>query len=328
MLILTPKMTESQDCRRTMPRTVFVTAILMWVVDWHSSYVGRHSVGAQETRVLSDQENNSFEVKNARVLLIDKVTLASPRAGVLASVEYREGDSVETNQVIAGLDSEVAKATLRIATHKAASTVDRRYARKAIELAESEHDKAKQANESIPGAPVFTPIDMHRLKLTVDKTKLQLEQAESEAKINSLTVEQQTAELKTYTVVAPFSGTVTKIYRSKGEAVSLGEPIADIANLKRVRVEGFVDVQTGLKAKPGSKVRVRLDLPAIEPAVEFDDELKEFVGKLIFVDIGVEAVSGQIRVWAEVPNPDGILRAGLPARMVIEHEKVKLPSSK
>ncbi|MBC8113193.1 MAG: HlyD family efflux transporter periplasmic adaptor subunit [Candidatus Saccharimonas sp.] len=246
-------------------------------------------------------------------MLIDRVTLASPRAGVLAFVELREGDSVEARQVVASLDASVARANLAIARHRASSTVDRRFAKKTIELSQIEYDKAQRANSSIEGGGVFTDIDLHRLKLNVDKSILQLDQAESETKIHSLTVDQLTAELNSYAVVAPFAGRVTKVHRSKGEAVALGDPIADVINLDRVRVEGFVSIQEGLRIRPGSLVLVRLDLPDVDLA----EEHVTMNGKLVFVDAGVEPVTGQIRVWAEVPNPEGVLRAGLPARMMI-----------
>ncbi len=268
---------------------------------------------AEERDAVAPREIEAVEVKNARVMLIDRVTLASSRAGVLAFVEPREGDTVESKQVIASLDVEVAKAALMIARHKAASTVDRRFAKKVIDLSQAEFKKAQQANNNLTGGGVFTDIDLQRLQLTVDKSTLQLEQAESDARINLLAVDQLTAELNSYAVVTTFGGIVTKVHRSKGEAVGLGDPIVDVANLDRVKVEGFVGVQDGLRIKPGTAVVVRLDLPNLE----LEEKRREFKGKLVFVDVGVEPVSGQMRVWAEVPNLDGLLRAGLPARMTI-----------
>ncbi len=298
----------------SVPSRRALALIVCWLsIGIHCHWPGAGTVLAQGRSSALSRNDGSTEVRNARVLLIERVTLASPRAGVLAFVELREGDSVDARQIVASLDASVAKANLVIARHKAASTVDRRFAKKSIELSQIEYDKARQANSHIEGGGVFTEIDLQRLKLNVDKTILQLEQAESEAKIHSLTVDQLAAELNSYAVVAPFAGQVTKVHRTKGEAVALGEAIAEVVNLDRVRVEGFVSVQEGLRIRPGSPVMVRLDLPDID----LPEEHLVLSGKLVFVDAGVEPVTGQIRVWAEVPNPDGILRAGLPARMTI-----------
>lgn len=294
--------------RRALPSVVFWMGLVV-----NCFLPGAATVQAQEKTSGLPREVGTTEVKNARVMLIERVTLASPRAGVLAFVELREGDSVEARQIVASLDASVPKANLAIARHRASSSVDRRFARKTIELSQIEYDKARQANSNIEGGGVFTDIDVHRLKLSVDKSILQLEQAESEAKIHALAVEQLAAELNSYAVVATFAGQVTKVHRVRGEAVALGDPIAEVVNLDRVRVEGFVSIQDGLRIRPGSPVVVRLDLPD----VDLPEEHVTLHGKLVFVDVGVEPVTGQIRVWAEVPNSDGLLRAGLPARMMI-----------
>jgi multidrug resistance efflux pump len=300
VLIILQSNRGSAVCTCHQSRHAFASIVLWMSIAINCCWQCADTVLAQERSPALAQVDGSTEVRNARVMLIERVTLASPRAGVLAFVEPREGDHVEARQIIASLDASVAKASLASARLKASSTVDRRFAKNIIDLSQIEYEKARQANSSIEGGGVFTDIDLHRLKLNVDKSTLQLEQAESEAKINSLTVEQLTAELNSYAVVAPFTGRVTKVHRAKGEAVTLGDPIVDVVNLNRVRVEGFVGVQDGLRVKPGASVVVRLDLPDVDLA-----------------DVGVEPVTGQIRVWAEVPNPEGILRAGLPARMTI-----------
>lgn len=253
------------------------------------------------------------DVSQCRVTLIDKVTLASARAGVLAFVEARESDHVRAKQIVAGLDSTIAEANLAVARQKASSTVERRMASKLIELTQAEFDKANQANLKVEGGRVIGELDIKRLKLNVDKSALQYEQAENELLINSLTAKQIEAELKTYSIEAPFDGIVTRVHRSKGEAVAMGDPLVEVVNLNRVRVEGYVGIVEGLRIKPGALVTVKLDLPD----VDLPEERLEFTGKLVFVDVGVEPVTGQIRVWAEVPNPDGILRSGLTARMKI-----------
>ena len=68
-----------------------------------------------------------------------------------------------------------------------------------------------------------------------------------------------------------------------------------------------------IRLRPKGTIQMRMPLPNLE----LEEERREFKGKLVFVDVGVEPVSGQMRVWAEIPNPDGLLRAGLPARMTI-----------
>ena len=275
-------------------------------------------IHAQERTSSPSTTGDVIDVAQCRIALIDRVTLASARAGVAVFVEAREGDRVRARQVVARLDSTVAEASLAIARQKASSTIERRMALNMIELSRAEYDKAIQANQKLEGGGVFADIEVRRLKLSLDKSTLQYEQADNELLIQSLSAKQIEAELKTYSVEAPFDGIVTRVHRSKGEAVSLGDPLVEVVNLNRVRVEGYVGIVDGLRIKQGAPVTVKLDLPD----VDLLEERLEFPGKLVFVDVGVEPVTGQIRVWAEVLNPEGILRSGLPARMKIHSQAV------
>ena len=275
-------------------------------------------IQAQERTSPPTTIGGAIDVAQCRVTLIDRVTLASARAGVAVFVEAREGDRVRARQVVARLDSTVAEASLAIAQQKASSTIERRMARNLVELSRAEYDKAIQANQKLEGGGVFADIEVRRLKLSVDKSGLQYEQAENEQLIHSLSAKQIEAELKTYSVESPFDGIVTRVHRSKGEAVSLGDPLVEVVNLSRVRVEGYVGIVEGLRIKQGTPVTVKLDLPD----VDLPEERLEFPGKLVFVDVGVEPVTGQIRVWAEVLNSEGILRSGLPARMKIHSQAI------
>ena len=300
---------------RKMKRLLAVT--IFWMVV--SCLVEAPSpVSAQPAPTRSAPAVATIEVHNCRVMLIDRVTLASSRAGVLEFVEARESDRVKAKQIVAGLDSSIAEAQLAVARQKASSTVERRMAKKMTELAQAEYDKALLVNKKIEGGGVFGEIDLRRLKLTVDKSALSYEQAENEMQVQALSAKQIEAELKNYSIEAPFDGIVTKVYRSKGEAVGMGDPLVEVVNLDRVRVEGYVGVVDGLRIKPGAPVTVRLDLPN----VELPEEKLELTGKLVFVDVGVEPVSGQIRVWAEIPNLDGVLRSGLPAKMKIHSNTI------
>jgi multidrug efflux pump subunit AcrA (membrane-fusion protein) len=43
----------------------------------------------------------------------------------------------------------------------------------------------------------------------------------------------------------------------------------------------------------------------------------EFPGKIVFVSPEINPVNGQVRIWAEVDNKDGILKPGLRTRMTL-----------
>jgi RND family efflux transporter MFP subunit len=238
------------------------------------------------------------------------VVLATDRPGVIASVA-NEGDKVAKDQVVAELNAESARAREAVARETAANDINTRFARKAAEVAAKEYAQAQEANRLVSGAVAVTEVE--RLRLTAQKSELQIEQAEHEQLVNRHRHTEAKAELAAHQVAAPFAGIVTKRYKSVGEAVRQGDPILELKSTDRVRVEGFVGFNQLAALKPGQKVQVQLDVPGAPAEIEG----KKFEGTLAFIDVEVEPATFKGRVWADVENKDGLLRGGLTARMTI-----------
>ncbi|MCC7422169.1 MAG: efflux RND transporter periplasmic adaptor subunit [Planctomycetaceae bacterium] len=252
-----------------------------------------------------------IEIARCRIKLIDQVTLASDRSGIISYVEAEEGHEVQEGQKIAGLQDEVAAANLAVAQKKSENDVEIRFSKKAAELAQAEYEKALDANQIVKNA--VPDIEVRRLKLAAEKSALQIEQADHQRKLDALNRDQAQAELNTYRVKVPFDGVVTRVFKHKGEAVRQGDPILELASTRRVRVEGDLDIQHLTQVQPGCRVVVQLDIPD----VELEIEKETFEGRVEFVDVNVQPVSRQVRIWARVQNRGEILRAGLTARMMI-----------
>lgn len=259
------------------------------------------------------------ELDDCRVLLMDSVTLACDRNGVLSKVVPEEGERVTADSVIVTLRDDVASAALAVATAKAENDVEVRYSIAAADVAFAEHEKAEQANARLKGT--VPEVEVGRLLLAAKRSKLQIEQADQQMKVHALEREQAQAELDSFRVIAPFDGTVTKVYRHKGEAVRQGDPIVDVTSTRRVRVEGDVPLNQSWNLKSGQAVTVRLAVPGLPKEIAE----QKFTGRLVFVDVTAQPVSGKTRVWAEVQNHDNILRAGLSARMRIHNEAAPAP---
>lgn len=258
---------------------------------------------------------NAISLQKCRIKLIDEVTLASDRPGILKFVEPEEGDFVSKDQEIARLIDDAADAARNVAEHKAANTVQIRFAKKAAALADTELQIGKDTNFRLPGT--VPEIEIERLKLAYEKSFLQIEQADEERTVLRLNLKEAEAQLDTYRIKAPFDGTVVKVYKQKGEAVRQGDEILSLVSTRRVKVEGYVKIQDIWNVKPGAPVTVRLNIPGIDRP----EEKIEFLGRIKFVDVGVNPVTREARVWAEVNNRDNILRTGLTATMTIDLRK-------
>ena len=250
-------------------------------------------------------------IERCRIKLIDEVVIASGRTGVLGFVEPREGDMVRKDQQVAGLMDDVPRAAFSVAEKEASNDIEVRYALKAAEVAQAEFAMSRDINNRVK--KTVPEMELEKLRPHAERGVLQTAQAEHQFEIAKLKKDEAAAGLKLFRIEAPFDGVVTRVYKNKGEAVREGDPILEVCNTNRVKVEGNLSIRDWFSVQPGAKVRVQLDIEGVDLEVE----KKVFEGKVIYVDVKVQPVTNEIRVWAEVPNPENILRAGATARMTI-----------
>jgi len=256
-------------------------------------------------------------LEKCHITLIDHVTLASDRTGILKSVEFKEGNSVVAGSLVALIADEVAQANLAVAEKKASNEVELEFSKIAKKAADSELNRLIKANQIAVdkgGKEPVPQLEIDKAKLAADKAGLSIQQAEHELGLSKLNAAVTAAELKTYSVLAQFDGVVTRIFRKKGEAVRQGDPVAEIVNTDRVRVEGNVPFSDLRYARQGAKVLVRLN--TVHPDDRHANEV--FEGKITFVDVVSEPIDRTTRIYAEVRNRENILRVGLEAVMEIE----------
>lgn len=242
---------------------------------------------------------------------LNTARLATDRPGVLSLVEPKEGDAVRTGHVIAKLVDFVPQANLEVAKLTAENDVEVRYSQKLNEVDANEYNKALDANKQHTNT--VPNIEVQRLRLAEQRSKLQIEKAEHEMAVNSLKAKQAEAELKTYWIVAPFDGTVTRVDKHPGEAVKQGDPVLEVVNTDMVQVHGRLTEKDVWRVKSGAPVAVQLSVSD----AELDVEKTVFQGRIGFVDVISEAGTGETRIWAEVANPTNALRPGLKATMTI-----------
>jgi membrane fusion protein, multidrug efflux system len=285
---------------------------------WTIGSVGVAVVAALTVLATNDQpveaQQRRPDVVNAydcTIQLIDVVTLAAERPGILENDTPEEGVEVEAGQVIAGLKDGVAKATYEKELEKSLNDVHIRFASKSHEVAVAELAMSEAANKSVPGT--VPQVEIQKLTLASQKASLQIEQADFEKRIAELTVKENEEALKTYQVIAPFSGIVSKVFQRKGEAVQQGTPILEVLSTGRLKIEGYVSIPDSFHIKTGDIVQVQLDAKELD--IPFKDEI--LVGKVKLVDPTISEIIGSVKVTAEVPNPRGILRPGLKAKMAI-----------
>jgi HlyD family secretion protein len=119
-------------------------------------------------------------------------------------------------------------------------------------------------------------------------------------------------------VTAPLAGTVTKRFVEKGELVGQGMPLVRIANLARMNIMIYVPEVELPRIALGQQAAIRVDAFAdrdFQGTVTFISPTAEFTPKNIQTkDDRTKLVFG---VRLAVDNPDGTLKAGIPADVTL-----------
>jgi HlyD family secretion protein len=115
-------------------------------------------------------------------------------------------------------------------------------------------------------------------------------------------------------VLAPISGTVTKRFAEQGELATTGMALYRISDLSIMDITIYVSESDLPKVQLNQKAIVRIDA--------FDK--KDFEGKVVFLSSTAEFTPKNIQtkdertklvfaIKVKVPNPSGVLKAGIPA---------------
>lgn len=287
----------------------------------------------------------------------DDAKLAVARAELdLAIAERQAKNSVPIRTAAALLkeaeqDQAQAKLSQRIAAMKAENDVAVRHAVKSRDASKAEYDRAVQARKAFEKSISQTELDRLRLVFErndleiekakfekdladlqqqiedsstieqdqiVERLKLSVEQAQLQKEVDTLTrdvkaraLDQAKLQLARRGLRSPLDGEVAEVFRHRGEWLEPGQRVMRIVRLDRLKVEGFVDSRAITSSLRGAAVRVLVTLS--------DDEKPVAVkGRVVFISSEIDPVNAQVRVWAEVENPDLVLRPGLPAEMFID----------
>ena len=260
-------------------------------------------------------------VSSAILSVIESVEAPAPESGLLFKQDLLEGDRVHADQVIGRVDprelSLVAIQTerdLQIARRESQSDLSVRLAEAEARVALAELQRATSVNSDLPNTVSDKEID--RLRLAVDRTELQIENARFERELLALRIGRIEADLslarhrvERLAIRSPIAGVVSEVHKRAGEWVDRGEPVARIVRVDRLRAEGYVHVEQALEGLVGRPVEVRVAVSASDPIVA--------TGKVVFVSPEAEPVNSQVRFWAEVDNREMKLRPGLTAEVTI-----------
>jgi multidrug resistance efflux pump len=276
------------------------------------------------------------------VSLIYEAQFPGQEPGVLLELNAKEGQEVKEGDLLGKTDDtqpymqgRIAMEEHKAAVEKANNDVDVRYAEKATELAATEYEKSKAANDKTPGA--VSDIELRRLYLTYQRGGLETERAKSERKVAAFTAAAKAVEIEAakeamerHEIRAPANGVIAQVHLHKGEWVKPGDPVLHLMQLDRLRVEGYVDLA---KFSPSQVLNRPVTVQAM-----LQGRKVEFTGKITFVSPlveGVDSATSSYRVKAEVenlredgPNGQWLLQPGMIVDMSIRANEPRVANSR
>ncbi|MEY3457325.1 MAG: hypothetical protein RL215_482 [Planctomycetota bacterium] len=160
---------------------------------------------------------------------------------------------------------------------------------------------------------------VERQRASLQRLELQLMEAKAdrEAELIQLqnlqtTLEIARARFDRRQLLAPFDGVVVEQFKQPGEWCEAGEAVLRVLQLNPLHLEGFAPADAATRLRPGQKINAELVVetrgkpPAAEPVLP----KQKLEGRLIFVSPEVDALNRQVRVRAEVDNPELRVRPG------------------
>ncbi len=208
--------------------------------------------------------------------------IAAPVGGIVQSVEADLGSRVEEGQCVARLwSAAIAEAMAKaVLTHQTLDRerklrADRVTSEKDLQQAEAEHRAACQQARTLG----FNEGDVDRMRGNPNEP-VYLE------------------------VRAPFAGEITERTAVRGALVEAGKALFTVADRSVMWAMLNIPEAALGRVKVGQKVELK-----VEPLSG-----KTFAGKLTWIAAEVDEKSRMARARAEVPNPDGVLKAKMFAR--------------
>lgn len=124
-------------------------------------------------------------------------------------------------------------------------------------------------------------------------------------------VELAKARLERYRILAPFDGIVGLRRLSPGDFVQSGADVVNLESIDPIKVDFRVPETLLSSVRRGQLLDLRVDaFPQTS-----------FAGQVYAIDPAIEPAGRAVVIRAELPNPDGLLRPGLFARVTLSLER-------
>ncbi|MCC7466986.1 MAG: efflux RND transporter periplasmic adaptor subunit [Saprospiraceae bacterium] len=282
----------------------------------------------------------------------DERIISSEATGKIMTLSLEEGQSLEAGQVIGAIDSvqivlkkEQLQASIRAIIAKSPAigaqlaVFEKQIA--SIQQQLSTLDREKRRVENLLKSDAATPKPLDDINAQIEAAQRQLDvigeqKSASNASLGVqksgllaevLPLQKQLAQLDDQLakcrIVNPVKGNVLIKYAEPGEVTAFGKPLYKIADLSTLTLRAYVAGDQLTRIKTGQDLKVQVDAA--------DGATQEFTGKVRWISPKAEFTPKVIQtkeervnlvyaVKIDVPNPDGLLKIGMPAEVYFDSQ--------
>ncbi|MHC5538020.1 efflux RND transporter periplasmic adaptor subunit [Singulisphaera rosea] len=227
----------------------------------------------------------------------------------LQDLYVKRGDRVKAGQVVARINDKGLQEEFKEAKLNAANDLEIRSCESMLTYLSA---KVKHS-ETLRKRNMLSHEDWELHQHEQRAAQIDLDKARHAKRVAEITREKVGADLRSRELVSPYDGVVAEINHSVGASLTPNEEVLVIVTMDLMRVVSFIDAHDVWRVKLGQVVSASMDLGGREAELE----RLEFPGRVVYIDPRIDPMTQTCRVMAEVPNRDGLLRAGIECRMSI-----------
>lgn len=297
---------------RGLSKALILFSILLWIA------------------MIGCSKRESEELSGSGILEATEILISAKSAGTLIEMPVAEGIVVSAGQMIAQIDTEkiylqkkqliAAWTELKLNLQNAQRGVD--LARENLENIKKKYQRIKALLEENSATQqqyddIFTAYQAAQVQYDNAMTSLKALRAKEDQLVAQLElIESQLRDTK---ITAPITGTIIEKYVEQGEIARVGGPIVSMADLQKMWIKVFF--------KEPALGRIKLNSPAEIRISAYPD--RSFPGRVSWISPRAEFTPKTVQtkearsdlvyaVKIEVLNPDGVLKIGMPADVVIK----------
>jgi len=231
------------------------------------------------------------------------VTLSFTQPGLIAKMHVKQGDVVESGQLLAQQDDAIERAQLAQIEEKSQNTSQVQASQASLDQKKVDLKKLERA----AARDAATELEVEHARLEVKMAELSLEIAKLEHHQDQLKCQEARIRVEKMQLRSSIAGSVEKVEVEPGESTNALEDVVRVVQIDPLWTDIPALLATARTLKPGQRA-----------LVEFADaKATVLTGRVISVGAVADAASGTLLVRVEVPN-----EARRPAG---EHVKVSFP---